>query len=347
MPEVEIKKEYKNPSGVYVLFGEEDYLKRFYAGKIKESVLGDSPYALFNHAVFTSKNFSEDALLDAIATPPVVDEKKLIELSEFNFSELKASETEILLDFFSASKEYDYAVILMNIANGALDFGTAKGSKITKPSAIYKKLNAVCKCAYIPRATERDLAVWVNKHFVSDKLSVEAPAVHQLIDQCMGDMMTMANEIDKLCAFMHAKKRDTVTKEDVINICCETRELEPFGLSNAVLGGRTDTALEILKLMEQKHIRPAIAFSGIYNTYIDLYRIKAGLDGGMSLADIAKRLKMNEYRASLYASAAKSSSLKKISYVLSLCRDADLKIKSETQNYDRLRTLICEAARMR
>ena len=71
MAEIEIKKEYKSPDGVYILFGEEDYLKRFYAGKIRESILGDSPYALLNHAVFTPKNFSEDALADALATPPV------------------------------------------------------------------------------------------------------------------------------------------------------------------------------------------------------------------------------------------------------------------------------------
>lgn len=345
MAEIEIKKEYKNPSGVYILFGEEDYLKRFYAGKIKESVLGDSPYALFNHAVFTPKNFSEDALLDAIATPPVFDEKKLIELSEFNFSDLKAAETEALLDFFGAAKEYDYAVVLMNVANGALDYGTAKGSKISKPSAIYKKLSAVAKCAYIPRATNRDLAVWVNKHFANDSINAESPAVFQLIDQCGADMMTMANEIEKLCAFLHANGRDTATKADVLNVCCETRELEPFGLSNAVLNSKTDEALKILCLMEQKHIRPVIAFSGIYSTYIDLYRIKAALEGGMSVPDIAKRLKMNEYRASLYAASAKNSSLKKISHVLDLCREADLKIKSETVSYDRLKALVCEAAR--
>ncbi|MBQ4557711.1 MAG: DNA polymerase III subunit delta [Clostridia bacterium] len=347
MAEVDIKKEYKDPNGVYILFGEEDYLKRFYASKVRESVLGDSPYALFNHAVFSPKNFSDDALMDAIATPPVFEEKKLIELSEFNFTELKSSEIEILLDFFSAAKEYDYAVILMNVANGALDYGTSKGSKIAKPSAIYKKLSAVAKCVYLPKASQRDLIVWVGKHFAKDKLSADQDAIYQLIDQCSSDMMTIANEIDKLCAFMHANARDTVTKADVINICCETRELEPFGLSNAVLAGKIDAALKILNLMEQKHIRPAIAFAGIYSTYIDLYRVKAATEGGLSVPDAAKRLKMNEYRASLYAAAAKNSSLKKISHVLSLCRDADLKIKSETTNYDRLKSLICEAARGR
>ncbi len=345
MAEVDIKKEYKEPLGVYILFGEEDYLKRFYAAKIRESVLGDSPYALFNHAIFTSKEISDDALLDALATPPLGEDKKLIELTEFNFSELKTAEIEVLLDFFKAASDYDYAVVLMNVANGALDYGVSKGAKITKPSALYKKLSAVAKCAYLQKATQRDLANWAAKHFSKDKLSIETPAVYQLIDQCSSDMMTMSGEIEKLCAYMHSCGRDTITKDDVKNICCETREIEPFGLSNAVLAGKTDVALEILNLMEAKHIRPAIAFAGIYSTYIDLYRIKAALDGGTSQSDLAKKLKMNEYRASIYANAARGTTLKKISHVLYLCRENDLKIKSETTNYDRLRALICEAAR--
>ena len=102
--EIDIKKEYKSPCGVYVLFGEEDYLKRFYAAKIRESVLADSPYAVFNHAIFTPKSFTSDAALDALMTPPVFDEKKLIELSEFNFTELKAADVEALLDFFETAK---------------------------------------------------------------------------------------------------------------------------------------------------------------------------------------------------------------------------------------------------
>ena len=32
-----IKKEYKTPSGVYILCGEEDYLKRFYAAGMREA----------------------------------------------------------------------------------------------------------------------------------------------------------------------------------------------------------------------------------------------------------------------------------------------------------------------
>ena len=343
--EVEIKKEYKTPSGVYVLFGEEDYLKRFYAAKIREALLGDSPYALFNHVIFTPKSFTADAAADALMTPPVFDEKKLIELSEYNFAELKAAEADALLEFFEAAKAYDTVVVLMNLAAGALDYGQARGAKITKPSALYKKLNAAAKMAYLPHATARELIVWAGKHFAKDRLSADERTLARLIDVAGSDMSALAGEIEKLCVWLHANGRDTLTAADIDRVTCQTKELEPFALSGAVLDGDADRALSILRTMEEKRVRPFSAFAGIYSTYIDLYRVRACLDAGMPLGEIAKKLKMHEYRTKLYAAAAKKTTSTRLGTILTLCREADLAVKSESTDYGRLRALICEAAR--
>ena len=113
-----------------------------------------------------------------------------------------------------------------------------------------------------------------------------------------------------------------------------------------MLDGNTDKALGILSLMEEKRIRPFSAFAGIYSTYIDLYRVRACLDTGMPYTEIAKKLKMHEYRAKLYAAAAKNSTTSRIGAVLELCREADLAVKSESSDYGRLRALVCEASRI-
>jgi len=47
----------------------------------------------------------------------------------------------------------------------------------------------------------------------------------------------------------------------------------------------------------------------------------------------------------LYAAAAKKTTSARLGVVLSLCREADLAIKSESSDYGRLRALVCEAAR--
>ena len=92
-------------------------------------------------------------------------------------------------------------------------------------------------------------------------------------------------------------------------------------------------------------MHPFSAFAGIYSTYVDLFRVRACLDAGMPVGEIAKKLKMHEYRTKLYAAAAKKTTGTRLAEILSLCRAADLAVKSESTDYGRLRALVCEAAK--
>ena len=151
---------------------------------------------------------------------------------------------------------------------------------------------------------------------------------------------------DKLFTeYNHTVAQVLLTAADIDLVTAATKELEPFALSGAVLDGDTDRALSILRTMEEKRVRPFSAFAGIYSTYIDLYRVRACLDAGLPVSEVAKKLKMHEYRTKLYAAAAKKTTSARLGVVLSLCREADLAIKSESSDYGRLRALVCEAAR--
>ena len=50
-------------------------------------------------------------------------------------------------------------------------------------------------------------------------------------------------------------------------------------------------------------------------------------------------------RTKLYAAAAKKTTAARLAEILSLCRAADLAVKSESTDYGRLRVLVCEAAK--
>ena len=91
-------------------------------------------------------------------------------------------------------------------------------------------------------------------------------------------------------AYNHTVAQVLLTAADIDLVTAATKELEPFALSGAVLDGDTDRALSILRTMEEKRVRPFSAFAGIYSTYIDLYRVRACLDAGLPVGEIAKKL---------------------------------------------------------
>ena len=51
--ELKAKLKAQDPSGWFVICGEEEYLKRYYRNEIKKLITSDTdPFALFNHSVF-------------------------------------------------------------------------------------------------------------------------------------------------------------------------------------------------------------------------------------------------------------------------------------------------------
>ena len=48
--------------GSYIFSGEEDYLKRYYLGELREKAVGDGSFSAFNHAVYDGEeiDFASD-----------------------------------------------------------------------------------------------------------------------------------------------------------------------------------------------------------------------------------------------------------------------------------------------
>ena len=84
MTENEFKQELKNLHGGYLFFGDEDYLKHSYAKEVKKLIL-DGSFDEFNHIVIYGEDFSPSNLINALATLPMMAEKKLVEIRGVDF----------------------------------------------------------------------------------------------------------------------------------------------------------------------------------------------------------------------------------------------------------------------
>ena len=65
--------------GVYIFAGEEDYLKKYYAEEMAKIAAPDEAFALFNRQLFDGEDIDFAALREAIASPPMFSDRKIIE----------------------------------------------------------------------------------------------------------------------------------------------------------------------------------------------------------------------------------------------------------------------------
>ena len=334
----EFRQELKKLRGGYLFCGEEDYLKRRYLEAAREAlgIEGD----VFNHICLNADTYSPDRLMAVIEALPVMAETKLIEISGAALNNAGESEIEELIAVLATLPRYEYNVLIFYTEADEVEIGTPK-----QPGKLLTALSEVLTPVLFRRETPARLSAWIAKHFAAEQIVAPPDTVELLLSRCGCDMYLLSSEIAKLSWYLKGKGRERLTVEDVRAVSSESKEIAAFDLANAILDGRTDEALSILNEMKRRKEKPELLLSSISRVIGDLEVIKTLTDGGMTHAAIASRLKMGEYKVSLYAKNAARREMSRLHAMLERCYEADLRIKSsKVDSYTVLDRLAAEAA---
>lgn len=339
MTETELRAAIKaGPRGGYLLYGDEDYLKRFYAEKIREAVLADCPEGLadFNTVKMTLEDGSFAALENAIASPPVMAPMKYIEITPPNASAWKEKERRLVTEILAGLADTPDTVVVMVTPRDTLDPGTPK-----KPSALFKALTQSLTPVEIPLQSGEKLRRWILRHFEEEGISIGESACRRLIERCAPDMISLAGEIDKLICYEKANGKTDVTEADVELVTSAGIKEDAFALANAVLAGDRTAALAALEVHKKRKDEPYAILASLSRVFSDLLLVSALAEDGADKADVAKATKMHEYKASLYMRAAKEFGQPRISAALKRCIEADRLSKTMSMGYIPLERFVC------
>ena len=336
MTPAEFKKELESLSGVYLFFGEEEYLKHYYLEQVRSTVVPDPAFEVFNRVSLSGQEGLE-GLESAVTMPPMMSEKKLIELHGLRYDKLKSEELDYLCTNLSAAKESGDTVLVL--------YAEATELKIDNPKRPPEYFKELCKYS-VPVAFDRQspakLVAWVVKHFVREGIRADNAECMTLVEYCNRDMSALSNEITKLCAYLNARGRDQLTRNDIYYICCKIDEIAAFDFANAILNGDKGRAYGILKDMFAKKQKPTQILGSIAAVYADLYRIQTFGQNGMNAQEIAKAMRMSgDYKVKLYQRALHGKSADFVVKALKACENADIKLKSTPlDSFDVLASLV-------
>ena len=311
-------------SGWYIFAGEEDYLKKHYLGELKKSILPDGdPFAFFNILSFDGDGVDFAAVREAIESPPMMSEYKLIEWKYANLDALKEGEKTELEELFSLKKEYPYAIFAIMSLSDGFNTGTAK-----KPSKLAERLSSGFDILCFEKSTEPQLLSWLKRHFDAEEISADQRTLNSLIFRSGRSMQILAEEVKKLVAYAKANGRSAITEKDVETVASPSAECDAFALSNAVLDKNTDAAFAALADLKQRRVEASVVVAMLSRTYSELASVAFLLEEGKGSSDIETELKFHPFKAKLYINSAKKAGAKKLTFCLAELRKIDALSKS-------------------
>jgi DNA polymerase-3 subunit delta len=110
---------------------------------------------------------------------------------------------------------------------------------------IRETLGQYCGMVELARVEESDAVRWVVASGAKQEVKVEADAARELVDALGGDMMMIANELEKLTLYVGEKKHITLGDVEIMVLAAKQRSL--YELTDAISARDRVRALEILQ----------------------------------------------------------------------------------------------------
>lgn len=337
--------EYKSMSralrgGVYVFFGEEDYLIAHYRDKLREPYLTDAAMSFDYLRVAYSSEEDAELIVSTAMSPSMMSlsGKKLIEVNIENFDSLAADVRENLFAALEAAAEYDDSIVAVPIFSGTFDYGTLP----KRPSPTAKKLFSVpgVNAVYFPESTPAQLRRWIERHFERAGLSCDYEVSDRMLFVAGRKMTVLAEEINKVTAYTKARGAVRVTLSDVSAVCSAADKYDAFELSDAILNCRREDALSALRAEQKRRTEPVILLGSIMKTISEMLTVKMMMKKGIGAGEIASKLGIHEYKVKLIMRSVESRELSEIESTVEACAEADAKLKSSRLGYIALERLI-------
>lgn len=315
----------KSPARFYVLYGEEDYLRRYYAEQLKKQLL-DEMTEDFNFHRLTTENFSLQTLSDSLEALPMMAERSMVLVEEVDLFELPESDRERLTAMLADVPEYCCLVLTYT------DF---------KPDKRKKKLwDAIEKNAVLAEfryQCESDLRAWIARHFRALGKQIAPELCTYLLQQCGLSMTRLDGEIQKICAFSGA---ETVVRADIDAVVEPTLDAVVFQLTDALAQRDFGAALERLQVLlkMQSEVIPIVAAVGAQMRRLNAAKILQ--TEGKGAQELASLCGIAPYAAGKTMTLSRRFSERFCRQAMLLCCQTDYQIKTSYDTPERLAEML-------
>lgn len=309
----------KNFANIYLLYGDDSYLKNYYKETISQKAYDGDPF--FNLQKFEADTDLQD-VFDAVNQFPMMADRKCVVLSDYDFEHCGKADFEKLCALISSSN--DNCVLILYFDNKSFD--AKKGTKEKKLIDAVNKASGCC--AEINHRNTASLVKMLSDGAAKRNCKFGEIAAKYLIEVSGSDLSILKNELEKLCAFVNSGE---ITKETVDLVSVKSVDASVYDYVKQIFLGNVSKALKMLDDMFFMRIEPITILYNIASSYIDMYRVSAADKSSISKADIIKDFSYPKNRVFLLDRASQNLrkfDSKKLHLSLEALTETDKTLKS-------------------
>ena len=295
---------------IYLLYGEERYLKRQYTEKLKAALAGDDT---MNVHFYEGKDVPVAEIIDLAETMPFLASRRVIFLADTG---LFKSGGEQMAEYLSAPNETTFFVFTE--------------SEVDKRSKLFKTVSSKGCAVEFTTQDENTLKRWVASLLAKAGKKVTESTVTHFLSKTGTDMQNIQMELEKLICYCW--EREVVTSADVDAICTTRLQDRIFDMVEAVTRRQTAKALSLYYDLLALKVQPLQILAMLARQYNLTYQAKELKKRGLPDREIASKIGVPPFVVSKYLSQAGNYKSSELRRALEKCVEADHMVKSGQMN---------------
>lgn len=293
-------------SPVYLLYGQEDYLRLLYRDKLREAIL--PPEDTMNYSYFEGKDIDLGEVESIADTVPFFSEQRLILIENSGLFK----------------KQNDFADYLKTMPDTTkIIFVEAEVDKRNKLFKAVKKLGTVAELNGLP---EKDLKVWAAAYLKKNGKNITEQNLLYFFQKVGVDMKSLENEMDKLIAY--GMDETIITREMLDEVCVEQTEGKIFQMIDAIGMKDQDQALRLYYDLLEVREKPMSILFLIIRHFTILNQLKDLSRLGLAAGEVASKVGIPPFTVRKYQSQVKNFKGKEIIRNLERCAQVEQEIKT-------------------
>ncbi|MFZ5641307.1 MAG: DNA polymerase III subunit delta [Bacillota bacterium] len=294
--------ERKLVSTVYLLYGEETYLRDEVVNMFRDRLLPDEVRE-FNLDILDGRETAPDEIATLAATLPFMAEKRVVIVRDADFfkSRRKAKEESKDREKTAAKDEAQEEkspagekALLEYLENpSASTCLVFSAGSVDKKKKLFKVIEKNGQVVEFSSLKGKELSLWLERRFASAGKKMEPAAAAELITAVGSNLQQLDGEAEKLISY--TGQRTQIKKDDVAVLVGKTTELSIFELVDAVGERRYEKAVKMMRDMVTYGEPPIRILFMVARQFRLLLQVKVLHSTGYAEKQIASRLQLHPF----------------------------------------------------
>ena len=292
---------------VYLLYGEESYLRRYYRNRLKRVLTsGDDD---MNLSQYSGKEIETDEVIAQAQTFPFFASHRLIIIEDSGW--------------FTSGNETMAAFMDQIPSETVILFSESEVDGRGKLYKAVKKNGVLCECAH---PNEQRLTDWVLRALKREGKVIQRSAMAYFLESTGEDMECVSRELEKVIAYTYGS--DTVNLEDVQAVCQQRPEDHVFKMIDAISSRRVNEALSYYGELLALRIEPRKILALMERQFRILLMIRDLRDQGFDRSTIITRTGMKPFIVTKSIAQSEGFPAESLRRILDACAETLLLMNS-------------------